>query len=100
MLLAAIAVGEFGAMIGLSASLFSLSSGIAGWKGWIALVASAVGVAGASLAIRKPRVAAGLMLAAAIGGVAGISLLFVVAGVLFLAGGTLAWLGRTPDYTR
>ncbi|HET7467339.1 MAG TPA: hypothetical protein VFL29_11780 [Candidatus Dormibacteraeota bacterium] len=99
MLLGAIAAGEFGALIGLAASLFTLSAGIAGWKGWIALGASALGVAGAALAIRKPRVAAGLMLLAAIGGFVGISLFFVVAGVLFLTGGVLAYVGGSQDTT-
>ena len=100
MLLAALAVGEFGGMVGLSTSLFALSAGIAGWKGWIALVASMLGVGGAALAIRKPQIAAALMIVAAVGGFVGVSVFFVLAGVLFLTGGALAFFGRPQDFTR
>ena len=82
----------------MAATIFALSGGlVVVWRGWMALGASLVGVLGAALPLRKPRVAAALMLVAAIAGFTCIFQFFFVAGPLFLVGALLVFAGRGQE---
>jgi hypothetical protein len=67
--------------------------------GLVAFAASVGGLVGGSIAIAKPKVAAVLMLVAAIVGVLSISVAFVPAAILLLIAALLAFLGRAEKKT-
>ena len=62
--------------------------------GWIALLMSVVALVGAAITMAAPKVAAGFMVVSAIVGVIAISAAYVLATVLLLIAGLLAFIGR------
>src|SRR5260370_2458059 len=112
----ALALGVTGGVIGLIAAVIALGLGGLGGVlssstdvssqetygkvvvgGWIALGASTVGIIGGAVAMGRPRAGGILMLVAAIAGVAGISLFYVISGPLLFVGAVLAFVsGRKP----
>ena len=113
----ALALGLTGGIIGLIAAVMALVIGGVGGAlssgstdastqqtfgmvvvgGWIALGASIVGIIGGALAMGKPVLGGVLMLIAAVAGVIGISLFYVISGPLLLIGAILAFVGsRKP----
>ncbi|HYZ02495.1 MAG TPA: hypothetical protein VFA92_13445 [Candidatus Binatia bacterium] len=59
---------------------------------WLAFVAATLGISGGALALRKPRVAAALLLASCAGGFVAASTFWVVAGVLLFVGALLCFV--------
>ena len=106
MRIAALVIGIFGAMAGFAGALFAMVVGGIGEAfgadegssvailGFVALVASIVGLVGAALALAKPRVAGGLMGVSAVVGLIATSLAYALATVLLLVAALLAFLGR------
>lgn len=90
-LLTAIAVLLFGGLGGL----FELpGAGVVSGLGWLALIASIVGLVGGVIAITRPTLAGALMLGAAVVGLIAVGLFFIVAAIILAVGGALALLGR------
>lgn len=81
-------VGGAGEAIGLP------GAGFVTGLGWLSLVGSVVGIVGGAIAMTRPIVAAVLMLIGAILGFIGISWIFVLAGLLLIAGAVVAYMGR------
>ena len=106
MRLAALITGLVGAVAGFVGAIVALvAGGIAGALevqegatvaalGLAALLASVVGLVGASLSMTRPRAAAGLMVLSAVVGVFTISVAYALATVLLLIAAILAFLGR------
>ena len=83
----ALTVGGIGSAMGTANSSTVLVGGV------IALVTSIVGIIGGAIALKAPRAAGWMMLAAALVGVFAISAGYVVACPLLLVGGILAFVG-------
>lgn len=90
-LLAAFGVLFFG---GLGQAFGALGAGIVVDLGWLALIASIVGIVGGVLAISKPALAGALMLVGGVLGFIAITLFWVPSGLLLIAGAILAFIGR------
>ena len=79
---------------GLGGAFEAEGSGTIVGLGWSALFFSLLGLVGAALSLAKPRIAAAIMLVAAIAVGISISLFAVIASPLFLVAALLAFLGR------
>ena len=89
------ALGLFGGFIGIAASMFVMAGGlVALWGGALGLAASSVGMGGGAMAVRRPLVAAVLMVLAGIAGLVGTHQFFVVSGAMFLLGGIATFIAR------
>jgi len=83
-------------MVGIAATMFAVAGGlVVVWAGSIAVIAALTGIVGAALAVRKPAVAAALMLVAGIAGLIGIRQFFALAGAMFFVGALIAFRGRS-----
>lgn len=79
---------------GLGGAFEAEGSGTIVGLGWSALFFSLLGLVGAALSLAKPRIAAVVMLVAAIAVGISISLFVVIASLLFLVAALLTFLGR------
>ncbi|HYZ00093.1 MAG TPA: hypothetical protein VFA92_01235 [Candidatus Binatia bacterium] len=100
----ALALGITGGIIGLITSFLVFVFGALGTAlnangagtvtalSWLAFAAAVVGIVGGALALRKSRVAAGMMLGACIAGFIGAGLFWIVAGIFLFVGALLSFL--------
>lgn len=84
--------GIFGAIF--SIMFGSLTQSNVQFLGWSALVFSAVAIVSSVLVRIKPKIAGGLMLVSAIGGLVSISLFYVLPFILLIVGGLMAVLKK------
>ncbi len=84
--------GIFGAIFAIMFGSFTESN--VQLLGWSALVFSTVAIVSSVLVKIKPKIAGGLMLVSAIGGLISISLFYVLPFILLIVGGLMALLKK------
>jgi hypothetical protein len=106
MRITALILGIIGGLAGLVAALLAVTvggigsavgaqdAGMVGGLGIFALVLAIVGLAGAGLALSKPRLSAGLLLASGLLGFLAVSLFWLFAGLLLIPASAFAFFGR------
>ena len=105
---ATFAVGLTGSILGLLGAFIALLIGLAGQElgdqdadavtvgACVALAAAAVGIFGASLVWRRPKLGGVVMLASAVVGFVAVFLAYLLGGILLLVAGTLALFQSAP----
>lgn len=88
-----------GGIFGIFGALFAIMFGSfiqdnIRFLGWSALVFSAIAIVSSVLVRIKPKIAGGLMLVSAIGGLVSISLFYVLPFILLIVGGLMALLKK------
>lgn len=106
MRIAGMILGILGGLFGIGGALIVMTAGGVGSAfaargashavvlGLIALAFGILGVVAGAVTLRRPLWAGILMIISAIGGIIAISGGFIIAGILLLAGGIMALLGR------
>ena len=99
-------LGIIGAVFGIIAALLALTLGGIGAaleasgaggiaaRAFVAVLVGVLGIVGGALALRYPKVAAGLQLISAVVGLILIGLFWIFSAILLLLGALLAFLGR------
>lgn len=94
--------GVLGSLVALTFQLYDVSTGgrdsVDGFI-FLALALSAVGLIGARLALRYPRISSTVMATAAVGGVLSVAWFFAIPALLFSIASTLGflWRNETPS---
>lgn len=94
---AAVVLGLVGAAAGLSVSGLVMTQAerdVLVWLGAMGAIASTIGLMGAALSMRSPRIGSFLMLVGAAGGIPMLTYMFVPAAFLLVGAALLALLGQ------
>ncbi len=112
MRIAGLIIGIFGGLAGLMGGACALFIGGVGEAlgaegaeeviglGWLAFVASIVGLVGAALALSKPKFAALLMVIAGVVGLIAVFVAFILGTILFGLAALLTFLGRNEGESK